>query len=108
MASSAPSPGAAKSSTTTRGPEPSVKRARRLRAGSFGGVVCALATWVFAPGTALGDAGQACTDAHYQTQVLRKEEKLEEAIKQADVCARDECPDWMRETCTRWKGELDA
>ncbi len=108
MVSSAPSPGAATSSTTARVSDPSVKRARRLRTSSLGAVLCALATSLLGPGTARGDTGQVCTDAHYKTQVLRKEEKLEEAIKQAEVCARDECPDWMSETCTRWKGELEA
>jgi hypothetical protein len=47
-----------------------------------------------------------CEAAYEGTQLMRQRGKLLAARDQADVCARDACPDVARNDCARWSGEL--
>lgn len=68
---------------------------------------CVLIASLLASRVALADAAKTCRDAFYQTQVLRDEGKLQEAIEQAKVCERT-CGDELGGTCARWKVDLEA
>jgi hypothetical protein len=47
-----------------------------------------------------------CEPAYEGVQLLRQRGKLIEARTQADVCARDVCPEIARRDCGRWTDEL--
>lgn len=81
-------------------------RAHRSRICVALGLICAFAV-LFPSRMALADTKQECNDAYQKTQILRQADKLEEAFKQAEACARD-CKDDFRKDCTQWKEELKA
>ena len=57
---------------------------------------------------ALADTKQECVNAYDEVQNLRDAGKLEEAIVEAQICARDICSRAVREDCANWKVELEA
>lgn len=60
------------------------------------------------PNVALADDRQACSDAYQKTQELRDADQIDDAVKQAQICARDVCAPWMRSDCSKWQSELEA
>lgn len=63
---------------------------------------------VMFPSVAWADPIEECTDAYQKTQDFRDAGKLQEAIDQAQVCARDACPKQLRQDCLEWKTALEA
>ena len=51
---------------------------------------------------------KACSDSFEKAQYLKKDGKLASAREQALVCAREGCPGFMRDECTKMVGEIDA
>jgi hypothetical protein len=57
--------------------------------------------------TAFADK-QACGDAYYAVQQLRDEGKLDDALIAVGVCVNESCAPFVRDDCSRWKGEIEA
>jgi len=53
----------------------------------------------------LASAAQ-CTSAYENAQLLRQRGKLLSAREEANLCARDQCPEIARRDCARWTEEL--
>ena len=53
------------------------------------------------------DAKAQCISAYEQGQQLKQESKLSQARKQLLVCARDVCPDMLRNDCEQWLKEVE-
>jgi hypothetical protein len=49
-----------------------------------------------------------CFDAYEQAQRLRKDYKLRAAHAQLLTCASDSCPDFVRQDCSKWLGEVET
>lgn len=83
---------------------------RRLRICMALGVMSFLAVPLSVSTAAPADADtkQECRFAYVQTQVLRDADKLQEAIKMAQVCGRDVCEEYIRADCTKWAPEIEA
>jgi len=82
----------------------------RVSARMAGGValgVCAALVLATAASPALADA-KACSESFEKAQYLKKDGKLTSAREQALVCAREGCPGFMRDECTKMVGEIDA
>ncbi len=62
---------------------------------------------LLAAAAALADSKEECRDAYYKTQVLRDDGKLDEAIKQAEICVRA-CGNELVSDCSKWKTDLEA
>jgi len=79
-----------------------------VRAGARTAGLIAVAVVALSPVRALADTKQECSDSYYRTQVLRDADKLQEGIREARVCAREACPQFIREDCSRWMADLEA
>jgi hypothetical protein len=68
-----------------------------------------LASWT---GNALAQDAAAtnaeCANAYEQGQVQRKSGQLITARSTLQMCARDECPDFIRSDCANWYGEVQS
>lgn len=80
------------------------RRATRRRCGA-GALACAAAL-IATPAAA--DPKRECSDAYYQTQVLRDDGKLEQALAAAQRCAKDDCASFVRGDCAGWQVDLEA
>jgi len=49
-----------------------------------------------------------CFDAYEKAQRLRKDYKLRAAHEQLLTCAADSCPDFVRQDCSKWIGEVET
>ena len=49
-----------------------------------------------------------CFDAYEQGQRLRKESRLRAAHDQLVTCSSSSCPDFVKQDCAKWLGEVDA
>jgi len=49
-----------------------------------------------------------CFDAYEQAQRLRKDYKLRAAHAQLLTCAAESCPDFVRQDCSKWIGEVET
>ncbi|MEP7049081.1 MAG: hypothetical protein ABJB12_01960 [Pseudomonadota bacterium] len=58
------------------------------------------------PPSASGSAGSVCAQAYEQAQELRQSGKLLQARVQLESCAQDVCPDFIRNDCVTWDGEI--
>ncbi len=64
---------------------------------------------LFGTTTALADEStKACTESFEQTQYLQKDNKIRAAREQANICAREVCPKFVRDECTKWISNLEA
>ena len=63
---------------------------------------------VMATGARADDVASTCADAANAGQPLRRAGRLREARAQFLLCARDECPDSIRNRCGPWVSEVDA
>ncbi len=77
---------------------------RRLTLASIG----AIGSTILFSSVAFADTKQECVDAYDKVQDQRDAGKLEEAIEEAKICARDTCSKAVRDDCAKWKTELEA
>jgi hypothetical protein len=74
---------------------------------AFGLVIAALVSW---SGSAMAQepsqTNAECASAYEQSQVQRKSGELIAARSRLQVCARDECPEFIRTDCTAWYAEV--
>lgn len=57
---------------------------------------------------ALADSKAECSNAYDQTQFLRKAGQLQAARKQAEICSRSTCAEFVRNDCSSWMAEIDV
>lgn len=61
-----------------------------------------------APPPAPAPGKNQCFDAYEQGQRLRKALKLRQSREQFALCSDAACPDFVKQDCTKWLGELDS
>lgn len=63
---------------------------------------------LLASGPALADEVDACSNAYEATQRLEKRGELRAALREAKSCAREVCPEILRQDCAAWSTSLTA
>ena len=60
------------------------------------------------PAAAHADEKDPCITAYTETQSRRKDGRLVEALREASLCAKPECPAMLAKDCHKWQTELEA
>lgn len=60
------------------------------------------------PGVARADDAAVCLRTNENSQKLRREKKLKEALEELKVCSQTSCPGAIQRDCTQWLREVEA